>query len=166
MEVMLEIYQTLKALGMEWKEKGGQWTLLKPEEQERGEEEDDESKWSKEALDVYFVETRCRIREVVVRMDLQLYQVDAANYLVDFRNKGYYKADLNTDKQFNRIVRDKSRDPSEGGTRNGEQELASDSEDDAASEKSKDLDKGIVDVSSPFLFLECACRLIVELAGG
>ena len=99
-------------------------------------------------------------------MDLQLYQVDAANYLVDFRNKGYYKADLNTDKQFNRIVRDKSRDPSEGGTRNGEQELASDSEDDAASEKSKDLDKGIVDVSSPFLFLECACRLIVELAGG
>ena len=64
MEVMLEIYQTLKALGMEWKEKGGQWGL--GGDGERGEDEEDEHKWSKEALDIYFVETRCRIREVVV----------------------------------------------------------------------------------------------------
>ncbi|KAG8984358.1 Protein kinase, partial [Tulasnella sp. 427] len=151
MEVMLEIYQTLKALGMEWKQKGGQWSLDN-DDPDRGEEEEDEHKWSKESLDIYFVETRCRVREVVVRMDLQLYQVDAANYLVDFRNKGYYKADLNTDKQFNRIVRPKrsransTADSSGAGEEslNGDEE-AVDDEDDAASEKSKDLDKGIVD---------------------
>ncbi|KAG9033336.1 Protein kinase [Tulasnella sp. UAMH 9824] len=175
MEVMLEIYQTLKALGMEWKQKGGQWGLDN-DDPERAEEEEDEHNWSKESLDIYFVETRCRIREVVVRMDLQLYQVDAANYLVDFRNKGYYKADLNTDKQFNRIVRPKrsransTSDPNANGEHslNGDvlEGTVEDEDDDAASEKSKDLDKGIVDVSSPFLFLECACRLIVELAGG
>ncbi|KAG8936116.1 Protein kinase [Tulasnella sp. 418] len=150
MEVMLEIYQTLKALGMEWKEKGGQWGL--EVDDDRSEHEDDEAHFSKESLDIYFVETRCRIRDVVVRMDLQLYQVDAANYLVDFRNKGYYKADLNTTAQFNRIVR--RRDSGASSNLSG------------ASEASKDLDRGIVDVSSPFLFLECACRLIVELAGG
>jgi len=161
MEVMLEIYQTLKALGMEWKEKGGQWALDNVGECDRGEEEDDEHKWSKESLDIYFVETRCRIRELVVRMDLQLYQVDAANYLVDFRNKGYYKADLDTDKQFNRIVRNKRQRSGSNAAEGEEEDL-----DDAISEKSKDLDKGIVDVCSPFLFLECACRLIVELAGG
>jgi len=64
MEVMLEIYQTLKALGMEWKEKGGQWGLGVGED--RQERDDDENNFSKEALDIYFVETRCRIREVVV----------------------------------------------------------------------------------------------------
>ncbi|KAG8996104.1 Protein kinase [Tulasnella sp. JGI-2019a] len=149
MEVMLEIYQTLKALGMQWKEKGGQWGLAVGED--RQEMEEDEHNFSKESLDIYFVETRCRVREVVVRMDLQLYQVDAANYLVDFRNKGYYKADLDTDAQFNRIVRRRLSDASATSGR---------------SEASKDLDRGIVDVSSPFLFLECACRLIVELAGG
>jgi len=149
MEVMLEIYQTLKALGMQWKEKGGQWGLAVGED--RQEVEEDEQHFSKESLDIYFVETRCRVREVVVRMDLQLYQVDAANYLVDFRNKGYYKADLDTDEQFNRIIRRRDSDASATSVR---------------SEASKDLDRGIVDVSSPFLFLECACRLIVELAGG
>lgn len=159
---MLEIYQTLKALGMEWKEKGGQWALDNVDAT-RGEDDEDEHKWGKESLDIYFVETRCRIRDVVVRMDLQLYQVDAANYLVDFRNKGYYKADLNTDRQFNRILRHKL-----NHTESSEsvETTDADDDDDAISEKSKDLDKGIVDVSSPFLFLECACRLIVELAGG
>jgi len=135
-------------------------------------------------------------------MDLQLYQVDAANYLVDFRNKGYYKADLNTTAQFNRIVR--QRRPRSPGSPGGPRENANGRSSDVAthgrlergasdladiaespstslsrrnseasgstfsgvSEASKDLDKGIVDVSSPFLFLECACRLIVELAGG
>lgn len=154
MEVMLEIYQTLKALGMQWKEKGGQWGLNVGED--RQEMEDDEQNFSKETLDIYFVETRCRVREVVVRMDLQLYQVDAANYLVDFRNKGYYKADLDTEQQFNRIV----------GHRRQRRDSDAESGMSGASEMSKDLDRGIVDVSSPFLFLECACKLIVELAGG
>lgn len=122
---------------------------------DRPEMEDDEQNYSKESLDIYFVETRCRVREVVVRMDLQLYQVDAANYLVDFRNKGYYKADLDAGEQilFNRVIRtNRERRGSDASS--------------TRSEMSKDLDRGIVDVSSPFLFLECACRLIVELAGG
>ncbi|KAG8892104.1 hypothetical protein FRC00_012618, partial [Tulasnella sp. 408] len=49
-------------------------------------------------------------------------------------------------------------DPSANGEHslNGDvvEGAAEDEDDDAASEKSKDLDKGIVDVSSPFLFLE------------
>lgn len=65
MEVMLEIYQTLKALGMQWKEKGGQWGLSVGED--RQEMEEDEQNFAKESLDIYFVETRCRVREVVVR---------------------------------------------------------------------------------------------------
>jgi len=72
MEVMLEIYRTLKALGMEWRRKtdlpgseggaGGEGggggdgkdgggAKGKKEEQERG---------------LFFVETRCRVRDVVV----------------------------------------------------------------------------------------------------
>lgn len=53
-------------------------------------------------------------------MNLQLYRVDAANYLVDFRNVGY-------------VLLDES--PLGG-------------------------ERGDIDVSSPFLFLECATRLM------
>ena len=66
MEVMLEIYRTLKALGMEWRMKtdlpdgtgadgkdNGESAKGKKEEQERG---------------LFFVETRCRVRDVVVSL--------------------------------------------------------------------------------------------------
>jgi carbon catabolite-derepressing protein kinase len=74
MEVMLEIYRTLKALGMEWKEKrnlGGLGGLKKRgasgTEIERARNLDGEGVVDlKAAAGVYFVETRARVQDVVV----------------------------------------------------------------------------------------------------
>ncbi|CAE7141819.1 unnamed protein product [Rhizoctonia solani] len=143
MEVMLEIYQTLKTLGMEWREKPGLNIIGRPE---------DEGAPGKDGKDIYYVETRCRIRDVVVRMDLQLYQVDPLNYLVDFRNLGCHHA---------------STDPSAPSKFTDASWPGSDSN--SSAPRSPTLTEGAVlraDVCSPFLFLECACRLIVELAAG
>ncbi|KAJ1306641.1 hypothetical protein OPQ81_007636 [Rhizoctonia solani] len=143
MEVMLEIYQTLKTLGMEWREKPGLNIIGRP---------GDEGAPGKDGKDIYYVETRCRIRDVVVRMDLQLYQVDPLNYLVDFRNLGCHHAstDPNAPSKFT--------DVSWPGT-----------DSNSSGPRSPTLTEGAVlraDVCSPFFFLECACRLIVELAAG
>lgn len=132
MEVMLELYNTLKSLGWEWREKPN---LGRKKAQ--GEEAD-----PREDSDIFFLETRCRINDVVIRTDLQLYQVDAINYLVDFRNVGYYHA---SGDPTNQSPFDESENP-EPGKIGGE---------------GRKLD----DITSPFLFLESACRLIQQLAG-
>jgi hypothetical protein len=70
MEVMLEIYRTLKSLGMEWRRKpeiipssegsaGGSGG--KPGKRDHAAEE-------KLAQGLFFVETRCRVRDIVVRL--------------------------------------------------------------------------------------------------
>ena len=74
MEVMLEIYRTLKTLGMEWKEKktlGGLGGLAGAGAKRGGIERARE--WDgtghvdlKAAAGVYFVETRARVQDVVV----------------------------------------------------------------------------------------------------
>lgn len=75
MEVMLEIYRTLKTLGMEWKEKknlgglGGITAAGKEEDGriERAEELDGAGHVDlKAAAGIYFVETRARVQDVVV----------------------------------------------------------------------------------------------------
>lgn len=78
MEVMLEIYRTLKALGMEWKEKRSLGGLggIKPRQRsgleggakvERVREMDGcDSVDLRLAASVYFVETRARVQDVVV----------------------------------------------------------------------------------------------------
>jgi len=80
MEVMLEIYRTLKALGMEWKEKRSLGGLggIKPRQRsgleggakvERVREMDGcDSVDLRLAASVYFVETRARVQDVVVRV--------------------------------------------------------------------------------------------------
>lgn len=77
MEVMLEIYRTLKALGMEWKEKrtlGGLGGVRRSGEVGAGgklvraQELDGEGSFdSRAAMQIYFVETRARVQDVVVR---------------------------------------------------------------------------------------------------
>ncbi|KAJ8296763.1 Carbon catabolite-derepressing protein kinase [Rhodotorula toruloides] len=113
MEVMLEIYRTLKALKMEWRvrkgdeekenEEGGNGGGKDGKEGKEGRERErsggeesekrrrrrEEEERVKKAHELYFVETRCRMDDVMVRMDLQLYRIDDQNYLVDFRNLGY-----------------------------------------------------------------------------
>ncbi|KAK9893270.1 Pkinase-domain-containing protein [Cystobasidium minutum MCA 4210] len=128
LEVMLEIYRTLKTLGFEWREKepeqridmedygdesfessmdrssevehrgrerqrenGGHDRDREREEANRRKQKkrQEEEDFVKKAQALYFIETRCKLDDVMVRMDLQLYSIDPENYLVDFRNLGY-----------------------------------------------------------------------------
>ncbi|KDQ62967.1 hypothetical protein JAAARDRAFT_120371 [Jaapia argillacea MUCL 33604] len=173
MEVMLEIYRTLRALGMEWKEKrdlGGLGGIRKEtngttnghantgrksgdRRVERNKDMDGSGYVDlKRAASIYFVETRARVQDVVVLMNLQLYMVDSINYLVDFHHKKSYKA---------------SAEPGAGkfDMANPDTSLS-----ETASESGRSLttEKGLKeeDVVSPFVFMDVACRLILELAGG
>ncbi|KAI0033335.1 CAMK/CAMKL/AMPK protein kinase [Vararia minispora EC-137] len=155
MEVMLEIYRTLKTLGMEWKEKkylGGLGTApyyaSVPRRKsthgriERAREHDGEHIDLKAAASIYFVETRCREGDVVVLMNLQLYMVDSINYLVDFHHKRSYRASTEPDAgPFDPVSADALAGPGNEAAREN-------------------------DVVSPFVFMDVACRLILELAGG
>lgn len=84
-------------------------------------------------------------------MNLQLYMVDSINYLVDFHHKKTYKAAFDSD--LNRF--------------------AMAHPDFNLSETASECSRSIKDVSlreeeviSPFVFMDIACRLILELAGG
>jgi len=113
----------------------------------------------KAAQDLFIVETRHRYGDVMVghplvsgvcllmnrvRMDLQLYRVDAENYLVDFKNIGYYHAS-----------------PEELHIPEASTAGLSSSHTGSASAKKIE---SIGGVSGPFHFLEMACTLIAELA--
>lgn len=174
MEVMLEIYRTLKTLGMEWKEKrhlgglGGLSVKSRRDREyqggdnprgrasiERAKEHDGDGGVDlKAAAGIYFVETRCRVQDVVVLMNLQLYMVDSINYLVDFHHKKTYKA---------------STEPGAGKFDMAHFEVLPDSSSDS-SRSLKEKDGQLVvredEVVSPFVFMDVACRLILELAGG
>ena len=77
MEVMLEIYRTLKTLGMEWKEKkdlGGLGGVQRRQGEktkiERARELDGGHVDLRAASAVYFIETRARVQDVVVSLSL------------------------------------------------------------------------------------------------
>lgn len=107
-------------------------------------------------------------------MDIQLYQVDANdNYLVDFRNVGYGLArhsaqtsEAGSDRgsytlppEVAEEVRSRLRQAHNNGT------LSSQSPEQALRQTLHSVAQaGNRGVSSPFLFLECTCKLIVELA--
>jgi carbon catabolite-derepressing protein kinase len=84
MEVMLEIYRTLKALGMEWREKKNLGGLgsgsIHPNGNHGGRRKNGHNKIDrareydggghvdlKAAASVYFIETRVRVQDIVVR---------------------------------------------------------------------------------------------------
>jgi carbon catabolite-derepressing protein kinase len=85
-------------------------------------------------------------------MNLQLYMVDSINYLVDFHHKKSYRA---------------STDPGAGKFDMLEATHSDSSSESSRSIKEKD---GMIvkedEVVSPFVFMDVACRLILELAGG
>jgi carbon catabolite-derepressing protein kinase len=79
-------------------------------------------------------------------MNVQLYMVDSINYLVDFHHKKSYKASMEPDAgRFDMASPDNI---SETGSEGGHGEIQED------------------DIVSPFVFMDLACRLILELAGG
>lgn len=189
MEVMLEIYKTLGALNMQWKKKEGiampeiglpppggysdevdlaidQWTAehggVAPQFGKRAPPKKEQSAQDKAAQALYLVETRAQYGDVVVRMDLQLYRVDGSNYLVDFRNIGYYRASSGKDVNPQDI---KSVDLTD--EINGELADRVGSVEGLGSTRSKETAAGLIGgVSGPFHFLEMACQLIAELANG
>lgn len=135
MEVMSAIYASLKALGMEWKEKTtelGGLCAAPP----------DAKIDMRAATAIYLVETRARVEDVVVRMNVQLYYVDGDNYLVDFLHKRTYLT---------------SKEPGAGRF-------------DRATSNEERAKNGCSDernvITSPYVFMDVACRLILDLAGG
>ncbi|POY73879.1 putative Non-specific serine/threonine protein kinase, partial [Rhodotorula taiwanensis] len=251
MEVMLEIYRTLKALKMEWRTRGEdgdekvdligadgatggregkEKSRDRPEESEKKRRRREEEERVKKAQELYFVETRCRMDDVMVRMDLQLYRIDDQNYLVDFRNLGYRPirrastnaASLSFQRQQQAFSREvspstssitspalssgselpsfpttpahaptmlpantadelRARHPEILGSRRAGMAMTSGAEPTATSTPASSVPTGsslsahnslnkppkrrtAAEVSSPYLFLECAVRLIVELA--
>ena len=115
-------------------------------------------------------------------MDLQLYQVDRENYLVDFRNIGYYPA-THPEPSPN-----ESRSVALGENQQPDEHMGFDSLGSATGRKiNGKMENGsgvgtglggaggagggqqgatIGGVSGPFHFLEMACQLIAELASG
>jgi carbon catabolite-derepressing protein kinase len=87
-------------------------------------------------------------------MNLQLYMVDSINYLVDFTHKSSYKA--STDPAAGKFDM-ATPDPPPGVT-------CSES---VRSSTSKEMGAPFREdeVVSPFVFMDVACRLILELAG-
>ena len=86
-------------------------------------------------------------------MNLQLYMVDSINYLVDFHHKKSYRA---------------ATEPGAGKFDMLETSLSETSSESSRSIKERD-GSAIVkedEVVSPFVFMDVACRLILELAGG
>jgi carbon catabolite-derepressing protein kinase len=84
-------------------------------------------------------------------MNLQLYMVDSINYLVDFHHKKSYKASAEPSAgKFDMAVFDPT--------------LSETSSDSGRSLREKEVKED--EVVSPFVFMDVACRLILELAGG
>jgi len=168
MEVMAEIYRTLQTLGMEWKEKkdlgglGGRVNKLQRERPkiERTREWDGPDSRPrvdlKAAAGIYLVECRIRLDQVVVRMNIQLYQVDEINYLVDFHHKRSYKVSNEPGATKFEMARPRSK-PIGRRTSHDPSPLK---------EQQHNSDVQDHEVVSPFVFMDVACRLIIELAGG
>jgi carbon catabolite-derepressing protein kinase len=91
-------------------------------------------------------------RTTQVLMNLQLYMVDSINYLVDFHQKKTYKASTEPGAgKFDMAVFDPT---------------FSETNSDSGRSSMKDKEVREDEVVSPFVFMDVACRLILELAGG
>lgn len=86
MEIMLELYRTMQALGMEWCAKPPLPGL--PRSMEHALPEERQRALDSLAEDIFFVRTRCVLYGIQIHMDLQLYRVDEHSYFVDFRDVG------------------------------------------------------------------------------
>ena len=89
-------------------------------------------------------------------MNLQLYMVDSINYLVDFHHKKSYRASTEPGAgKFDMAVYD----PLFSAESNSDSGRSLKEKDGAGTVKEDE-------VVSPFVFMDVACRLILELAGG
>ncbi|KAJ7492042.1 snf 1 [Mycena latifolia] len=154
MEVMLEIYKTLLSMGMEWKEKKHLGCLGRTStgRDDHGDERSDEN--MRAAAAIFCIETRGKVKDIVVLMNINLYKVDDSNYLVDFQHKKSYRASTAPDAgKFDPA-------PREGGP--GEAESMTGSSGRSLIENGLPADETVM---SPFVFMDLTTRLILELAG-
>ena len=86
-----------------------------------------------------------------VLMNIQLYYVDGDNYLVDFHHKKSYKA---------------STEPGAGKFDMAKPSLPSESASETGSVLPQDPQAQQETIVSPFVFMDVACKLILDLAGG
>ena len=86
-----------------------------------------------------------------VLMNIQLYYVDGDNYLVDFHHKKSYKA--STEPGAGKFDMAKPSSPSESASETG-------------SVLPQDPQAQQETIVSPFVFMDVACKLILDLAGG
>lgn len=84
-------------------------------------------------------------------MNIQLYYVDGDNYLVDFHHKKSYKAA--TDSGSGKFDMAKPITPSDSASETG-------------SVLPQDPQLPQESITSPFVFMDIACKLILDLAGG
>lgn len=177
MEVMSAIYASLKALGMEWKAKKDLGGLCAFHSKAKGNESNNggyggggrkverKPEWDgaggqpridlRAASSIYFVETRARQDDVVVLMNIQLYYVDGDNYLVDFLHKKSYRGstDPSATSRFDMAKPIAPLGDNGGGS-------------DTGSVLPQDPQAKEEHVISPYVFMDVACKLILDLAGG
>ncbi|KAJ7608806.1 CAMK/CAMKL/AMPK protein kinase [Roridomyces roridus] len=154
MEVMLEIYKTLQNMGMEWKQKKnlGYLGRVSTGRDEYDEDRSDDS--VRAASGIFCIETRARVQDIVVLMNINLYKVDDLNYLVDFQHKKSYRASTAPDAaKFEPAPRDGAFGDVESMTGSSGRSLI---------ENGLPADETVM---SPFVFMDLATRLILELAG-
>lgn len=179
MEIMLELYRTLQVLGMEWRLRPELENALQPKAA-GSDDNHRESNAYDDAVrgqELFFLETRWRVGNVLVRMDLQLYRVDVNNYLVDFRNVGYA---LQEPEEAAPGSEGEEAQHGPEGSADGKAEVdatlekaAKEVEAQLKAQKIKSeanvypkaslapaVPTGRKEVCSPFLFLECATRLM------
>ncbi|KAJ7757584.1 snf 1 [Mycena metata] len=155
MEVMLEIYKTLLSMGMEWKEKKNLGCLGRTSagRDDYCDERSDES--MRAAAGIFCIETRARVQNIVVLMNINLYKVDEQNYLVDFQHKKSYRASTLPDAgKFDPAPRE--------NTGPGEADSMTSSGRSLIENNGLSSDETVM---SPFVFMDLATRLILELAG-
>lgn len=102
----------------------------------------------------FFCILHCLSFDLQVLMNLQLYMVDSINYLVDFHHKKSYRA---------------STDPGAGKFDMAVYDPLFSTETNSESGRSLKEKDGTIkedEVVSPFVFMDVACKLILELAGG
>lgn len=106
MEVMVEIYRTLKTLGFEWKTKDltltedmlpGAAGPSDPDELRRKQRKDDEDK-IKKVQELFFIETRCRMDDVLVRFP-SLHLLAPGHSKQPFRSTGTNGSSTVSDRQ-------------------------------------------------------------------
>ncbi|KAJ7292691.1 snf 1 [Mycena rebaudengoi] len=153
MEVMLEIYKTLSGMDMEWKHKKNLGSLGRtPSTHPSREDKSDDN--IRAAAGIFCIETRARVDDIVVLMNINLYKVDDQNYLVDFQHKKSYRASSAPDaSRFDPAPRDNGKGEAESMTGSSGRSLI---ENGLPAEET---------VMSPFVFMDLTTRLILDLAG-